>query len=1055
MGYLLRVAGYGKIGHRRASNVRLALLILVAIRCMMPALVWAQQAQTIAFATSTPTQAYAGTTVVLQATSSSGLPVVFSVVSGPAQVSGVNGSTLSFIGVGSVVVEADQAGGSGYSAAPAVQATVNATLLTEPVTTLSPVVSTVVTFTSAGTPTQFSFLTQGAANLDFTSASAGAYSAPNSCSTTAAYTAGQTCVMYFNFNPTRPGIRYGGITLTDASGNLLANGYIYGYGVGPQVLYEPIVQTLVGNSLGQPSGVAINGNGDLFVSNEAGAVSGLVEIAANGTVTPIGSFVDGKDVAVDGSGNVLIATYDTLYEVMAVNGEIPATPVIRTLATGLQVDGGGIAVDGSGNAYVAQTPSSSTVANPTGVVYVVYAVGGVIPSNSTPHTIGPVFGAPTGVAVNSSGNVYLSNSAPAAIYEMLAVNGRVPTNPTVLTIGSGYVGPSNIRLDDTNDIFISDSNLPGILEFPAVNGVVTPSTSPKMIGSGFSYPQGLLVDDSGNVFVADSGFPEVVKLNYSMVPTLTFAPTVIGQTSSDSPQAVTYTNAGNAALVFTPPGVGSNPAITLGFSLSAASTCPQLTTGSAAATLSVGQSCTDQVSFTPTTVGPVSGTLTTVDNDLSVPNATQVVQLNGTGILQPPTIVFSVPNHFVDDPPFTVAATSNSPGAFTYSVLSGPASITGSTVTLAGTPGTVTLLASQASSTPYAAGTATATFNVVKHDQTINFVQPPTPDLPTASPLTLVATASSGLPVVFSVLSGPGTISGNKLSFTGFGNIVVAADQPGNAIYNAAPEVTHTVFVLDNRETLTLTGTPNPVFVTNPITFTATLASPDGTPTGSVMFLDGTTVLATVPLSGLTATYTTSTLALGLHNITAVYSGDAIFAPLTSAPLSVLVEDFSLTISNPNVTISHGGTAVYNLTVTTVGGTYMASTIQFAVSGNPDHSPLTFNPPQVATGSGTTNVTMTIQTPDYPVGPWAKVQGQRLTLAFLALGMLMGLGRKRRLLGLRSSRIAAVVLAVGMSAAAVTLSGCGSGWGAQPYTMTITASSGALSHSVGAHLVSQ
>jgi len=270
--------------------------------------------------------------------------------------------------------------------------------------------------------------------------------------------------------------------------------------------------------------------------------------------------------------------------------------------------------------------------------------------------------------------VYITNDDAPGIFEMLAVNGQVPASPVILSLGSGFVAPSNIRLDDTNDIFISDFGLPGILEYPAVNGVVAPSTRPKSLGSGFIYPQGLLVDDSGNIFVADQGYSQAVKLNYSSVPTLTFAPTLVGQTSTDSPQAVTYTNAGNADLLFTPPASGSNPTITAtSFTLGASSTCPQLSPGSAVATLPVGQSCTDQVSFTPFASGPQSGTLTTVDNDLSVPNATQIVQLNGTGTLKQPTILFSVGDHFVDDPPFTVAATSDSPAAFVYSVVSGPA----------------------------------------------------------------------------------------------------------------------------------------------------------------------------------------------------------------------------------------------------------------------------------------------------------------------------------------------------------------------------------------------
>ncbi len=78
-----------------------------------------------------------------------------------------------------------------------------------------------------------------------------------------------------------------------------------------------------------------------------------------------------------------------------------------------------------------------------------------------------------------------------------------------------------------------------------------------------------------------------------------------------------------------------------------------------------------------------------------------------------PTITFSIPKKHDFDPPFSVAATSNSPGSFTYSPVSGPASVSGSTVTLSGTA-SVTIQASQAASGIYAAGSQDATFQVTK-----------------------------------------------------------------------------------------------------------------------------------------------------------------------------------------------------------------------------------------------------------------------------------------------------------------------------------------------------
>jgi hypothetical protein len=254
--------------------------------------------------------------------------------------------------------------------------------------------------------------------------------------------------------------------------------------------------------------------------------------------------------------------------------------------------------------------------------------------------------------------------------------------------------------------------------------------------------------------------------------------------------------------------------------------------------------------------------------------------------------------------------------------------------------------------------------------------------------------------------------------------------------------------------TIGLTATPDPVFVQNPVTLTATVSSSFGTPTGTMKFLDGTNPIGSTGLSGGVAVIAISKLSLGAHSITASYSGDSSFAPLVSAPVIVIVQDFSFVINNPDVTIPHGGTAVYNLVVSSVGGAGMAANIGFTIAGSPDHSTITFSPKTIPTGSGTTNVTLTIQTPDYPVGPWSQVRGRRgITLALGIFGtLLLPFGRKRRCLGMQLKRVAFMA---SLFFALASLSGCGSGWKTQSYTITVTASSGSLSHSVNASLTSQ
>ncbi|MEW1677674.1 Ig-like domain-containing protein [Streptomyces noursei] len=86
--------------------------------------------------------------------------------------------------------------------------------------------------------------------------------------------------------------------------------------------------------------------------------------------------------------------------------------------------------------------------------------------------------------------------------------------------------------------------------------------------------------------------------------------------------------------------------------------------------------------------------------------------------------------------------------------------------------------------------------------------------------------------------------------------------------------------------------TPSPLFG-HAVNVTATVAPANpgaGTPTGSVTFSDGTTELATVPLDGGTATFTTGKFQPGTHSLTATYSGDPTFtAGSTAAPTDVNV----------------------------------------------------------------------------------------------------------------------------------------------------------------------
>jgi len=101
--------------------------------------------------------------------------------------------------------------------------------------------------------------------------------------------------------------------------------------------------------------------------------------------------------------------------------------------------------------------------------------------------------------------------------------------------------------------------------------------------------------------------------------------------------------------------------------------------------------------------------------------------------------------------------------------------------------------------------------------------------------------------------------------------------------------------VLPNTTTGIITATAlgsslNPSNHGQAVTFTATVSSPGPMPTGKVKFMDGTTSIGTVALSGGIARLTKSKLAVGTHPLTAQYLGDAAHAKSTSPVLNQVVQ---------------------------------------------------------------------------------------------------------------------------------------------------------------------
>ncbi len=162
--------------------------------------------------------------------------------------------------------------------------------------------------------------------------------------------------------------------------------------------------------------------------------------------------------------------------------------------------------------------------------------------------------------------------------------------------------------------------------------------------------------------------------------------------------------------------------------------------------------------------------------------ASAVIKVNASKVLQ--TITFPAVSGPALGPLIPLEASASSGLPITYSVLSGPGTLKGSSLFPRGA-GIVTVQASQAGNDEYAAVGIHIRIALSKMSQTVTF--PAVSGLvQQGPPATLQATASSGLPLVYRVLSGPGTVSGKLLTATGAGVITVQASQAGDSNYTAA-----------------------------------------------------------------------------------------------------------------------------------------------------------------------------------------------------------------------------------------------------------------------------
>ena len=366
----------------------------------------------------------------------------------------------------------------------------------------------------------------------------------------------------------------GGDTLTVASGattftfaTALANGATYDVTFATQPLGENCTATAnTGTASANVTSVAVAcADSGVAVGTLAGA--GPTQAGnANGTGTAA-TFDAPAGVAVDSSGNVYVAEYGN-NDIRKITPEGVVTLFAGSTAgpTGMGHANGtgsaasfwnptGVAVDSAGNIYVADESNNEIrMITPAGAVTTF--AGSTTAGNANGTGAGASFSAPNGIAIDSSGNLWVTDSANNEIRE-ITTPGAVVTTPygngtAGLTNADGtsarFNAPAAVAVDPVSgNLFVADRANNEIREINVSTTAVTLFAGSPTGASGsannatgtsatFFLPSGIAIDSAGDLFVADTSNSEIRMITPAGAVT-TYAGSSAGYTNGSSSAA--------------------------------------------------------------------------------------------------------------------------------------------------------------------------------------------------------------------------------------------------------------------------------------------------------------------------------------------------------------------------------------------------------------------------------------------------------------------------------------------------------------------------------------
>lgn len=733
-------------------------------------------------------------------------------------------------------------------------------------------------------------------------------------------------------------------------------------------------------SLFLPGGVAVDGAGNIFIADSSNnrirrvdaSTRFITTVAGNGSP---GSGGDGGlaihasvsnpgAIILDGAGNLYIADSGN----HAIRKLTLASGVMTTIAgqLGMQStpttlgDGGpatsatlntpqGLAFDAVGNLYIADTGNNTIrcVDASTGIITRVAGTGTAGFSGDGGQATLAALNTPWGLATDVDGNLYIADLNNQRIRKLSGgfISTVIGTGDQAFN-GDGQLAgittvknPAAVAVDVAGNLYIADAGNNLIRKISATSKLVSTvaGSGNQSFGgdlkdatkAGIYGPYALALDSKGNLYFSDLFHHRIREVENSIV-NLSYVPIRVGRTSAAQNQTVE--NDGNAALSWS----GFNPDQNSAYD-------PASTTCSLSTPLDKNATCILGAQFSPQTIGASVQAVLEMASDAS--NSPAVINMSGEvdaleptqtslstsanpaalGSLITLTAVVSgngdtTPNgtiRFFDGTGMLGTATTNSAGKAVFTI---------STLAL----GSHSLTAAFTGDVSNSPSTSAVLVQVIKQAPAIVLVSGANP-ANTTTPVTFTATvtASQIQPTGNVAFSDGASVFGNgAVNGSGIATFTTSALSAGtHAITATYQGDTNTLAVTSNTVTQTinkwstatmLSSNASSADVGTSVVFTVQVVPTSSSAlTGDILLKDGSNLLITLhPDAQGSASYSTTSLVVGSHSITASYAGDSNNDVSTSAVLTETIHKIATTtVLSSSANPANGG-ATIRLTAT-------------------------------------------------------------------------------------------------------------------------------------------